>query len=363
MIYYIKTKNINVDRRAQKEWRSLTLCGESINLIYCSDVDAEPRPEWASSSKVSILGGAAASNIFLRLMGASVFSISSMVRSFRFRRDRKHWVNDPVLFLLVILLSVFRNNFIIWDHHELPPCWILKYKTTKFLFKLAYQRSDIVIHANNQRKNFLENELSFAHGESIVLGNFPLKSEVQELQSVKLNEVSLDDYIYLQNCIGENRCDLEIFRAVKAAGLKAVHAGGIDPKRLRWLTNELGGLEFCEFVGVRSIPEINYLLKNSICTLIFYKNVSMNNWLCEPNKLYQAVAQNCTIIGGNNPPIVNFLSNYENSILCFTDGSNSADILDAVLSLQGLRNKPLIERMGSSSFYWECYDELFKKIV
>lgn len=363
MIYYIKTKNINVDRRAHKEWYSLSRHGETINLVYSSDVEIESRPELSSIAKIDVLGGAAPSNTILRLLGAFVFSVFSFFKSFFIKGDRKHWVNDPVLFLLVVLLCFFRRGFIVWDHHELPPDWLMNHAAFRFVFRIAYKSADAVIHTNNERRQFLEEKLSYVHNNSLVVGNFPLKSEMQQVVPVSLRKTSLNDYIYLQNCVGESRCDLEIFKAVKASGLKAVHAGSCDPNRITRLVSKLGDLDFCEFVGVRNIAEINYLLRNSICTLVFYKNISANNWFCEPNRLYQAAAQGCVIIGGNNPPIAKFLGQYRKGVFCSSDGADSKAILDAISESQSLNFDVSKDHKIEPYFFWDDYEAVFESIA
>lgn len=354
--FYIKTKSINVDRRVQKMLKSIEKLGASTSLILSSNDQLHKGVlEVARIHRLNLIGGAAPVSMFKRLVGAIQFCLQSFSFTKRKPDANIHWINDPILFPLVLLLRRIDDSYIIWDHHELPPDWVLRNRFVRSLFRISYKSANCVIHTNHDRSDYLESVLDIQHPNKKVIPNYPEKSEINKGERVELRHQKPGQFVYLQNAIGNGRCDLEILKAIKSSGLGAVHAGNVDVNRINYLRNQLNGLDFCEFVGLRSLAEINYLLDNSMCTLIFYRNSSMNNWLCEPNRLYQAKLVGTPIVAGNNPTLSNALKGYPLGVTAATDGSDSEEIS---LAIQRLKDLVKFERCSDnveSNVYWDDY--------
>lgn len=364
--FYVKTKQIEGDRRIEKEWLKFNERGLKVNLFYAANDKVNPKvANFGQINKVYLLGGAAPSNLILRLFGAVTFCIFSFFKAIFCSKSKIHWVNDPILFPLIILFSARKSQYIIWDHHELPPDWVLKSHFVKLLFKAAYRRANCIIHTNSSRKVLLEEKLQYNHSCVFYLPNYPMIKEMGEYDEVSLSPSFYDKpFVFLQSTFGEKRADIEIFKALKEAGINAVHAGSIDYKRLKEIEKEIGSLDFCNFLGHLNIAQINWLLKRCLCTLIFYKKVSSNNWLCDPNRLYQSVAQNTWVIAGNNPTLEHFLKGYERSIVVDSDGSEQEKISQALEILKHKGEKQSFDNFNSSfsAKYWESCDEIFEHI-
>ncbi|WP_411359016.1 hypothetical protein [Pseudidiomarina salilacus] len=363
--FYVKTRKISGDRRVEKEWATLRDQRVGVNLIYAAnDALSQNATAVRQVKRIRLPGGAAPRNLVVRLLGALLFSFNAYFRALLQPRVKVHWVNDPILFPLVLLLSLRKKNYVIWDHHELPPDWAMTGALIKYFFATAYKRAALVIHTNQARCSLLESALKYQHENNQLLPNYPLRDEMHRYKEVVLNVADNQRFIYLQNSFGEKRCDLEIFSAIKAAGLRAVHAGSIDPERKAFIEKQIGPLEFCDFVGHRDLDEINWLLRKSIGTLIFYKRTSANNWLCDPNRLYQAKAQGAWIICGHNPTLKKPLAGYQRALVIANDGSDSQLIADALNELTERADfAPEVIDEPAESLYWNSFAPFFQKVA
>jgi hypothetical protein len=166
-------------------------------------------------------------------------------------------------------------------------------------------------------------------------------------------------FVYLQNCMDSARCGYEIFRALKEEGFRIVYAGSIDRSVLQKLESELKVSEFCVFTGYLSVGQINWVLRRSAFTMIFYRGISPNNWFCDPNRLYQAAALGVKVCVGKNPTMVHFVKIHDAGVVCNTDGSSITAIK------AGIRNIGAYELTSGnkSQFIWESLDERLVKAL
>lgn len=368
--FFIKTRRIVGDRRIEKEWSCFNDKEIAVNLFYAANDEVEiDVADFELVKKINLPGGAAPLNLVMRLFGAVIFCIWSFFKVWIYSSSKVHWVNDPILFPLVILLSYRSSDYIIWDHHELPPDWIFKNGLVKYFFQVAYKRASCIVHTNLPRKELLEQRLKYNHPNVMYLPNYPKKSEMAEYKAVELPQSFQErQFVLLQSTFGAHRADIEIFSAIKKAGLIAVHAGSIDSQRLNAIEAEVGSLDFCEFIGHRSIEEINWLLKNCLCTIIFYKNTSSNNWLCDPNRLYQSIAQNVWVITGRNPTSLLALKGYKKVLEVDLDLGNVDQVHEAIakiIKFDSLKlNDGEVTTFASSYIpnYWENFSSVFDHV-
>lgn len=360
---YVKTRYFYGDRRVEREIESLHAEEFDVDLYVATDDDVQETPKFACSfSALWVPGGAAPANMALRMLGALVFSLQAVFLAvFKQPKTRYQWVSDPILFPLVILLKLLTNKKVVWDHHELPPDWISEVVLLRRLFAFAYRKADIVVHTNAERRAYLEEKLNCQAKQSWLLPNYPRE---QDMVSGKCPEQALGhtDFIYLQNTIGENRCDVEVFGAIKRSGMQVVYAGHVKQKRYELLQEKLDIDSFCTFVGHLSLAEINCLLERCALTLIFYKNRSTNNWLCEPNRLYQAMNKQARIVTGNNPVFLNYMQSYPFGVAAATDGSDEEAIYIAIQKARGLAEPSEDDSNAGQSFFWEEGDSVFRHI-
>lgn len=347
LFFFVKTRSIDTDRRVQKELKCLSKNFDKINLIYAANDNISDDKFF--TRKVNILGGGAPKNALIRFFGALQFCIFSFFYLL-FKRKRKNmiWVCDPVLFPLVLLLSKLKYQ-VVWDHHELPPAWVLKSKVVTFLFKIAYSSSFASIHCNQSRKLYLESMLNFSHQTSFNMPNYPDEFEMHRKKHVEFPSCFIDKkLVYLQNSMIPQRCGTQVLDALKKCGYKAIHAG--SSYNIQDKHNEL-----IHDLGVLSLEEISYCLDSSIFTIVTYKDESLNQKYCEPNRIYHAMARGIFIIAGNNPTIVEILSEYPNKVILKDDGSDVSSIINAIKKIELMEHKKFIYQN-----YWTPH---FEKVM
>jgi hypothetical protein len=68
-------------------------------------------------------------------------------------------------------------------------------------------------------------------------------------------------------------------------------------------------------------------------SLVFYKNTSPNNWLCEANRLYQAIDAGLPVVVGANPPMKSIVEGLNVGISVDTDGVDTDKIANGIATL------------------------------
>lgn len=355
----LKTQNLRNDQRVIKEIRSLTECGANVEVFVAKDCNMTETELNKPMKEVNIIGGAAPKNIFIRILGVFDFYIKSLFYIIpKKSKINKYWICDPIMFGLVLLIKMidFKSK-IIWDHHELPPTWFLNNKFLLIFFKLAYKKADIVIHCNQSRRDYLENILNFKHGNSYIISNYPdVLGEVEEerLQEESENWINDKKFIYLQNCLQEDRNGAVIIKALIGQGYYIYHAGKINKNYL-----EVNGVDpnhkQLKLGGYLSFKQINRVLKKCEFTVICYKKNSLNQIYCDANRLYQAMALGTPLIIGDNPTMIESTINYHSKIILAGDGSEIESFLNLPIEFDSIRN-PLV-------YSWKVFYNDFQEIV
>ncbi|WP_180044144.1 MULTISPECIES: glycosyl transferase family 1 [unclassified Acinetobacter] len=355
----LKTQNLRNDQRVLKEIRSLTECGANVNVLVAKDCDMTEEELNKPMKEISIFGGAAPRNIFIRILGVFDFYIKSLFYIIpKKKKINKYWICDPIMFGLILLIKLIDpNSKIIWDHHELPPTWFLKNKLLLSFFKLAYRKADIVIHCNQSRKDYLENLLNFKHGNSYVISNYPDVidgNEEEYLNEESENWINNKKFVYLQNCLQEDRNGAVIIKALIGKGYYIYHAGKINKNYL-----ETNGIDpnhkQLKLGGYLSFKQINRVLKKCEFTVICYKKNSLNQIYCDANRLYQAMALGTPLIIGDNPSMIESTINYHSKIILEGDGSEIKSFSNLPIEFDNCR-KPLV-------YSWKVFYKDFQDIV
>ncbi|WP_415720282.1 hypothetical protein [Photobacterium ganghwense] len=357
LLYFVKTQNIRTDHRVHKELKSISIKCTSLKVIYNSNDDVKLS---YPSKKIEIIGGAANKNFFLRMLGALVFTFKCLFIASKEKEKDFAWVCDPVLFILVYALSKLGYK-VIWDHHELPPSWVLENSLLRKLFSLSYKESFFNIHANSSRQEYLESKINYKAFNSAIIKNLPSLGDFKEREFNPIFQKLPNDkpIAYIQNSLIKERCGGEICRALFDLGYFVVHAGSsVDQSYMKKHVTEKEMSDNLLLCGSLKLSEINYLLELSSLTLVFYRSTSLNQKYCEPNRIYQSMALNTNIVAGDNPTITNILKDYPNSYIAKTDGSDVDLIVEAIKRTESV-NKVHYQY----SDYWEGYADDFEKVI
>lgn len=370
VVFVLQTKNFKHDQRIHKEARVLMDAGYKVAFVSRS-VDHVNETEfkdylfianrlWTHNANASLL---------TRHFSDLVFQAYALFKLILFRYRNSNysivlWACDPVMFLFVRLSKLLRFG-VVWDHHELPPNFFLRKKLLTILFKSAYKKADLNIHANVERKHYLEKTIQFNAEKTLVLSNLPVSLSSDDLVIPDGLPGSFDPsepFVYLQNSFSEGRGGEEIFKALSYTSYNIVCAGDFNNNQIEHFLR-LGFFTKSNFfyLGFIGQDSINWLLKNCFATVILYKNTSPNQWLCDPNRLYQSVFLNAPVITGSNPTIKSFIEgvNYQRCILIEGDGCDHMAILSA---LHKVKDLPL-PGQNSEIPLWSSYQPKILKTI
>ncbi|WP_180063324.1 glycosyl transferase family 1 [Acinetobacter sp. YH16042] len=360
LLFVLKTRNLMQDQRVLKEIKSLKKQDVIVDVYAATDYEIDQKNINFPVTEIKIFGGAAPSNIFVRILGVLHFYVK-FIFYFLITKDKysKIWICDPIMFGLVVLIKFISPKvFVIWDHHELPPDWFSGNKFLIYLFKIAYKKSDVIIHCNNSRKDFLESRILFKHSKCFIINNVPESVEIEEenlsLDAEHWIKENLGKIVYLQNCLQEDRNGSVAIKAILGQGYKVFHAGNISES---YLTENKIELNDVYLGGYLSYKQINRILNKSLFTIVLYKMNATNQIYCDPNRLYQAMNLGIPVIVGNNPSMVEILSHYKNKLILSDDGSNQDELEQSI----GVFTKEKYENQRIP-MSWKQFDSVFLEI-
>lgn len=360
ILMVLKTQNLRNDQRVLKEIKSLTEQGANVNVFVSKDCDTTEDQLGFPMKEIKIIGGAAPNNLIIRLIGVFQFYIKNILYFLLNKKNiDKAWICDPIMFGLVALLKLIKPKLkIIWDHHELPPSWFLNNKFLMKLFKIAYIKSDIVIHTNESRMNYLENNLNICSKKSFIISNYPEESvSDDELLSDDAEEwIANNEFIYLQNSLQDNRFGAQVINSAIANGILVFHAGKIDKNYIEKYKIDKSKIFLAGYLNPK---QMNRALKKCKYTVILYKKDSLNQVYCDANRLYQAMSLGVYLVIGDNPTMVETVE--KNKYRDYSLISDVADIdrvfKDVYKNVEHMKvHQPVI-------LSWSSYNSIFKEIV
>lgn len=248
------------------------------------------------------------------------------------------WCADPETFMFVLMLH---GKPIAWDLHELPLVF-MRNPLMKYLFKYLENKCNVMVHANNARLQFLYKNGYVKHlNRQFYLRNYPLFNEIDSEYDERFKQFTdwkgNSKCVYLQGLMGPDRADVESIESVLAInGLKAVVVGKILPDRMKIFEEKFGKNVLDErvfFTGqIKQLKTPQYI-RQCFTSLIFYKNTSPNNWLCEPNRMFQNVINGNPVVVGCNPSMKEYVTSNEFGISVDTDGTNVEMIIAGLKQL------------------------------
>lgn len=278
------------------------------------------------------------------------------------------WCADPETALIAAFI---KTKSLLWDLHELPVALMNNF-WGKFILRRIFRRCSVVAHANPQRIDYLENigclKNRSKHYAIRNYSQFEDDTIYDEKYSDFLAWKQNRKCIYLQGLTGPDRADYESISAVLSfRDLVAVVVGRFDTntkERLRQKYSDKVLNERVFFVGAISQMSIPQYIKQCYSTLIFYKNVSPNNYLCEANRLYQSVTLGLPVVVGNNPSMRELVEMYNFGTVAQTDGNDQEAIALALKKVIENRMSYMKSIENNKHFIkWEQQDDLFKQVV
>lgn len=239
-----------------------------------------------------------------------------------------------------MIVALVKNKKLLWDLHELPSS-MLSNPFKRFLLRYLFSRCRIVVHANRQRKDFLEKIGTITDKRKhFVLRNFPnFENAISSDDDKYLNFLKWKSdrkCVYLQGLTNDSRAAFESISAVMGfRALIAVVVGSFDVDSKTRLMKKYGKKldERILFLGKIPQMEIPKYVGKCDFSLVFYKNVRPNNLYCEANRFYQSVSMGLPVVVGKNPSMRDFIEKYNFGISIEDDGSSILKISEGIKQL------------------------------
>lgn len=272
-----------------------------------------------------------------------------------------------------ILFTLFTiRKPILWDLHELPEGLLVSW-WKRLVFRFAEWKVKVMVHANEQRLNYLVRKGCVKRKEKhFILRNYPQFDDTNyELDKKYLDFekwLGHDKCVYIQGITTRGRADAESVEAVlNVPSLKAVVIGNTRKDLVTDLLKKHSKEEINKklyFTGQIAQQKTPQYMRKCCMSLVFYKKTSMNNWFCEPNRLFQNLIYGNPVVVGNNPPMKEIVDNYHVGVSIDSDGSDSEAIKDAILNIlnnyQNYRQE--IDR-SKKKWLWYTQEDVLKVIM
>jgi glycosyltransferase involved in cell wall biosynthesis len=286
------------------------------------------------------------------------------------------WIHDLSMSGFVplgcLLKSAGRMRKLVWDQHELPSDRTLasgwKMRALKWLMSLC----DAIVVANHERCVLLVERYGKGGGPPFrVIENFPDAT----FSALPKGELPVKIQSWLQGMPylltqggGEPGRMLEesVEAVMRLQSVKLVVVGRFPESARRHLRVQWGEAldQFVLFTGMVAQMEMNRYIDRALASIVFYKQTGMNEWLCAPNRLYQAVCRGVPVLVGWNPPLRDFVEKTGAGIALETDGTDVDAILRGIQCLVEGR-EPFAQKaeQAKASFLWNTQDPILKFLV
>lgn len=248
------------------------------------------------------------------------------------------WLAEEYTFLFAVLL---RHKRIIWDLHELPSYMTVRWVTTK-LFQYIERKCYKIIHANNERINYLVEKGVIKHKEKhCVIHNYPdaifIDSEKKgEKHDAFAKWLGNEEYVYLQGLDFGKRYPYNTIKALlDTTNLRLLVVGRYDKESRERLSEEYKSIidDRVWFMGPIPSVQIPLLMKNSKFSVVFYTIDDPNSRFCEANRFYNAICLGVPVVVGCNESMANICAEQKNGVSLPSDGRNIEDIKKGITAL------------------------------
>lgn len=333
----VRTTGLEYDDRVRKEALSLKHFGCDVFILanYTSNVSSKGLTQYGIPYRAVRLHSraifASKRSLILKMFEFWLILMWEIIKG----KYNVVWAHEEYT-IFSLLVKIPRVSYV-FDQHELPE-YLIATNFRKRLYRRIENVSDIIIVANEDRLEFMRKSgLIIKSHKYCVLNNYPDKL-FSELEVLDLpSEINIwlqgSEYILLQGGGHFNRYPSKILSAVKRHGkLKIVLLGPIYDK----LKEEIA-LNYSDMVymtGYVDQLELTRYIDHSKLSIILYANSNNNNYLCEPNRLYQAVCRGIPVIVGINPPMKSFVLKNKIGEVLSDDGNSEDGIYEAILRME-----------------------------
>lgn len=366
----LKTDGLEYDDRIRKEILSIQRLYPSIKFKIFAMLPENKEVEGVTDYGVPY------KSIYIPARDKYASAERTLTKGYQFwkavRKDLKEydavWTADCETMFITLLV---RTKCLIWDLHELPTS-LLSHRIKRGILKYAFSRCKVVIHANNQRREYLKSLGVVPNPDRhFVLSNYPeihneeikMGEKYQEFKKWANNKKC----VYLQGLNDDGRAAYETIAAIlNIENLNAVVVGPFHKDSMGRLQEEFGDAvnERVFFVGRIPQMQITNYMKECFISAVFYKNTRANNYYCDANRFYLAVSQGLPVVVGENPSMRELINKYQFGLSIDTDGTDYHKIMEGLkeLIMDYDFYKANVEK-SKDKITWESQDDTIKDII
>ena len=360
-------KDIKYDARVQKEARTLAENGYEVVIFYISKFENQdfnvPGVNMIAfeknqvyfknlSPKKRLLYILTKPFRVLQNMLAYVIYICFVLVSITKKEKGKKYIfhcHDLPSLPVGIICSLKLGGSIIYDSHELYPEMSGRGKFEKWFFtsleRLIIKQSTVVFAANEPRAKIMAER--YRIGVPEVIKNYPCellgyssKRQLREELNISEDHLLIIYIGGLQSGRGLDNLVDAMNLVIPSASLVLIGFGSLG-NSLKKKVNLAGLSDRINILPPISPSEINNLLKQADLGVNLYENISLNNWLAAPNKLYDYVQAGVPVLAGDQPGIGDEVKEHGIGVLC--NPSDHVSIADAINTI--IKDRALIQKM------------------
>ena len=300
--YLIRTNALDSDERFDKTCRFLTEAGEDV-VVY-----------GVVKRQSSVRAGAVQRELWFRklfgsgrLIALKYVELLIVTAWFLLRHRGRRWYANFDFLPLQLISTALANtsNRPIWDLHEMPPEFIVRNPFLRRLFRFMLRRSHIIA-CNQARVAALEVAFGVDLSNALTLRNTPGRKAFDRLKSARAKHLATTNHeqdLHRIIIIGGNapgryvRESVEVVAGVREAtgiDLRVTLVGGAPLNNAPSFVTSTGFLPFDDLVS--------RCVQGGI-SLCFYQMNSLNNTLCEPNRLYQGLVAGQYVMSFDHPSL------------------------------------------------------------
>ncbi|MDP0589316.1 MAG: glycosyltransferase [Candidatus Endonucleobacter bathymodioli] len=274
--------------------------------------------------------------------------------------------NDIMVLPLGVILKFFTGSKLIYDAHELESnrngCSKLSGKVALFVEKILWTFIDALIIVSPSIEKWYQKNVGEKYSEVILnvpvwVKDKPLVDN-QYLRS-KLN-IPLDSKIFLYiGILGYGRgIDLitDVFKNNDLNSSLVFLGYGKFREKLKKLSEAYPNIYVHDAVPHDRVVSI---AKSADIGLCLIQNVSLSDYYCLPNKLFEYAFSGIPVLASNFPDISNVVEKYKLGKCCNLDARS---IYESIKEFENMEKLPVVDTETLFELSWKVQEEKLKKV-
>jgi len=316
-VVFIAKTDLNVDGRILNQIKILFRAKilDKIEFILLPD---KPYENHFENVTVCNINSRFRNRSFFRVFTVIDTTIKSLKHLFDLKPNLLHVQDTAVVLPALIYRFIKGKSFkLIYDDHELPnENESIQYRFYQYLERILMQKADLVLFANKERLDLIQNKLSLRRVDYFL--NLPYFDNESELldTDLRFNELNEEVNSGTKLIIHQGSLEVERGREKLADFSKSLPPSfkiliiGVDKSQYLSFINEYDlNQDHFYFFGVVKYELLDLVWSKCIASIVMYLPTYINNRLCAPNRLYISLKNGIpAIVNKDNPVLSNMIS-------------------------------------------------------